>query len=195
VTRSAMPTLIAGFLAALSATADARAEIAVEGDLQRLTVVATQADPSDVIVAIGSRFSIPFENLQMTGGMVTGRFSGTLSEVLRSVTGGNGFAIAYRNGLPVRVTFTAMSAGSTYMSGGVPSTSKPRTELVLKEGAAAQPAPPVSGTAAPADDAPPPAYAVTSDEGLEDLSQGEATRQAVSELETLLQALREDLGK
>lgn len=177
--RPATSALIAACLFALPATGQARADVTIEGNLDRLTVVAVDADPADIIDTIGSRFDLVVENLMHRGGLVNGRFNGTLSEVLRSVLG-DGFAIAYRNGLPVRITFVADSAGSTFIPRGeIDSHPKPRAEAALK-----------------------PATDLLDEPGHEDaagtheqtgLSRAEATMQAVRELDAMVKALRDDM--
>lgn len=93
----------------LSGAGHARASFTLEGDAGALTLVADQVSRSEVVAAIVAKFGIETTGGGVEDGMVSGRFSGTLGHILKSILPRNGYALAYSNGRPVRVTFTGQS--------------------------------------------------------------------------------------
>lgn len=77
----------------------------VEGDLGALTVVAQDTPRNQIVSEIATRFELQTVGFPVDTRPVSGRFSGNLGQVLRSILAGNGYAIAYEAGRPVRVTF------------------------------------------------------------------------------------------
>lgn len=104
---------LAALLAGL-ATGPALASVTLEGDADALTVVADQASRREVVAALAEKFSLKTVGLTVEDSLVSGRFTGTLGQVLKSILPRNGYAIAYSNGRPVRVTFTANGVATPY---------------------------------------------------------------------------------
>jgi hypothetical protein len=165
--------LIALVCLTLQAVDPARAEFTIEGDLETLTVDATNASRDAIVVTISTQFDLEIINGIYDGSTVTGRFQGSLNEVLQAVMGGNGFAIAYEGSRPSRVTFATGQASSTYAARD--KTIDPKKDLGKPDEKSV-----VAGT-----------QAKLPDDGL---SRAEATQQAVRELEALLKAARSDIG-
>lgn len=90
------------------------ASVTLEGDAGALTVVAEQASRRDVVAALAEKFSLKTVGMTVEDSLVSGRFTGTLGQVLKSILPRNGYAIAYSNGRPVRVTFSANGAATPY---------------------------------------------------------------------------------
>ena len=168
-----LPFLLALVSLTLQGAVSARADFTVEGDLETLTVDATDAGRGDIIATISQRFDVEIINGIYDGSTVTGRFHGSLNEVLQAVMGGNGFAIAYEGNRPSRVTFATGQASSTYAARD--KNADPKKDVAK----------------APADKFGASDTEVKSpDDGL---SRAEATQQAVRELEALLKAARSDM--
>lgn len=133
----------AAFLAGLAAS-PALASVTLEGDAGALTVVAEQASRRDVVAALAEKFSLQTVGMTVEDSTVSGRFTGTLGQVLKSILPRNGYAIAYSNGRPVRVTFSANGAATPYqeqMISAVP----PQAPMPMNPGVA--PAPQARGYA------------------------------------------------
>lgn len=105
--------LSAGALAVLAA-GSARASFTLEGDAGALTLVADQVSRSEVVAAIVEKFGLETLGGSVEDGMVSGRFNGNLGHILKSILPRNGYAIAYSNGRPVRVTFTGQSGSAGF---------------------------------------------------------------------------------
>jgi len=109
------------------------AQLTLEGDLQALTISAQEASRADIVGEIASRFDLPVEG-SVPEGTVSGRFTGSLSQILKSILPENGYAIAYREGRPSRISLSGIS-----------------TEIVPATGnAAAAPVPPPLADGKPA---------------------------------------------
>lgn len=170
--KPAPPLLLALVCLAFQAVGHARAEFTIEGSLETMTVDATDAGRADIVATISKQFDLEIINGIYDGSTVTGRFQGSLNEVLQAVMGGNGFAIAYEGSRPSRVTFATGQASSTYAARD--KTIDPKKDFGKPEEKSV-----ATGT-----------EAKSSDEGL---SRAEATQQAVRELEALLKAARSDM--
>jgi hypothetical protein len=166
------PLLLALVCLILHAVGPARAEFTIEGNLETMTVDATDAGRGDIVATISKQFDVEIINGIYDGSTVTGRFQGTLNEVLQAVMGGNGFAIAYEGNRPNRVTFATGQASSTYAARD--KKADPKKDFAGDGGK-----PAVSGT-----------QAKSTDDGL---SRAEATQQAVRELEALLKSARSEM--
>lgn len=92
------------------AASPALASVTLEGDVGALTVVAEEASRREIVAALAEKFSLKTVGMTVEDSKVSGRFTGTLGQVLKSVLPRNGYAIAYSNGRPVRVTFSANGA-------------------------------------------------------------------------------------
>lgn len=194
----AFALIVAG--AATSAHTAFASSFAIEGDASSLTLVADDASRSAIVAAIVERFELLEEGGGVEEGVVNGRYSGTLGQVLKSILPDEGYAISYRDGRPARLTFAGRNG-----SGSVP-----------REGAAAAvTAPSATAPRAPApvtqqDDAPearianmlerrtfeqalgtkptPPPAADSGKSMQQEIA--EATARAVRELEALTRGLR-----
>lgn len=98
----------------LAAAGSARAAFTLEGDAGALTLVADQVSRSEVVAAIVEKFGLETVGGSVEDGTVSGRFSGNLGHILKSILPRNGYAIAYSNGRPVRVTFTGQSQNNGF---------------------------------------------------------------------------------
>ena len=94
---------LAGALTILAAAA--QAEITVEGSVGAMSVTAENAERSAVVAAIVERFGLHTDGSVIGGDPVSGKFDGSLSAVLKSILSANGYAIAYKDGNPIRVSF------------------------------------------------------------------------------------------
>jgi hypothetical protein len=126
------------------AASPALASVTLEGDASSLTVVADQASRREVVAALAEKFSLKTVGMTVEDSTVSGRFTGTLGQVLKSILPRNGYAIAYSNGRPVRVTFSANGAPTPYLEQTI-SAVPPQPPMQPNTGMAA--APPVGGYA------------------------------------------------
>lgn len=163
-------------LVILSGVTPAYAGFTIEGNLDQMTVEATDAGRGDILAGISKRFKLAVINGVYDDTTVTGRFHGTLNEVLRAVMGSNGFAIAYDGGRPSRITFASGRAASTYAA-------RDKKAIGEKDGGKVR-----AAGAKPAEKPDQPSVALDSDE-----ARARATQQAVRELEALLKAARSDI--
>lgn len=114
MSRHLLPSLAA--LALSLASVPALAGFSIDGDVSEMTVVADSASRHDLVAAIAKHLDIEVVGSDMADGSVSGRFTGSLRQVLRSVLESEGYAIAYESGRPVRVTVTGRGNGlSTYV--------------------------------------------------------------------------------
>lgn len=175
--RSRLPRLLLPILLVfLPGITSARADFTIEGNLDQMTLEATDAGRGDILTGISKRFKVAVVNGVYDDTTVSGRFHGTLNEVLRAVMGGNGFAIAYEGDRPSRVTFAVGGASSTYVV-------RDKKAIGQKDGAKVREA-----GAKPAEKPDRPSATQESDE-----ARARATQQAVRELEALLKAARSDI--
>jgi hypothetical protein len=107
--RRAALHVLAG-LAAMSSQAAADA-LVVDGNAALLTVVSDNVARSEVVAAISRRLDIPVSGTPVANGVLSGRFSGDLSHILKAVLSENGFVIAFNNGLPSRIVVTGKGSG------------------------------------------------------------------------------------
>ena len=105
---------LAAALLSVSMAGSARASFTLEGDAATLTLEADAVTRSEVVAAIVEKFGLEIFGESVEDGTVSGRFSGNLGHVLKSILPSNGYAIAYRDGRPVRVTFTGRSEGGNF---------------------------------------------------------------------------------
>jgi len=82
------------------------AQFTIEGDAQALTLVAEGATRAEVVAALAERFGMEIVGGSVEDGALDGRYTGSLGQVLKSILPANGYALAYRDGKPSRVTFT-----------------------------------------------------------------------------------------
>lgn len=104
----------AALLLACLCAMPAQASVTLEGDAGALVVVAEQASRREVVAALAEKFALKTVGMTVEDSLVSGRFTGTLGQVLKSILPRNGYAIAYRDGLPVRVTFSANGSGTSF---------------------------------------------------------------------------------
>src|SRR5690606_38945940 len=78
----------------------------IEGGHDDLVIEAQEASRSEIVSGIVQRFGIERTGEAIQGGTVTGSFSGDLHQVLVAIAPNNGYAIAYSDGRPSRITFT-----------------------------------------------------------------------------------------
>jgi len=90
----------------------AHADVVVSGNAASLTVTAQQAERTAVIAAIVERLNLSVEGRSREAGTIDGRITGTLSEVLKTVLQSEGYAVAYRDGRPSRISFASHGGGS-----------------------------------------------------------------------------------
>jgi hypothetical protein len=116
--------------AATSAHPAFASSFAIEGDASSLTLVAEDASRSAIVAAIVERFELQEEGGGVEEGVINGRYSGTLGQVLKSILPDEGYAISYRDGRPARLTFAGRNgSGSTprpEVAAGVPAQPEPR---------------------------------------------------------------------
>lgn len=84
----------------------------IDGEHDALVVEARDAARSEIVSGIVERFGIETSGEPIQAGTVTGNFSGSLRQVLEAIAPGNGYAIAYADGRPSRITFTVDEAAS-----------------------------------------------------------------------------------
>lgn len=95
----------------MSAPPAAASSFTIEGDVSSMTLVAEDATRDDIVAAMVERFALLREGGEVEEGLVNGRFSGTLGQILKSILPEKGYAISYRDGRPVRLTFADRSVG------------------------------------------------------------------------------------
>ncbi|NRC57410.1 hypothetical protein [Neoaquamicrobium sediminum] len=77
-------------------------------------VEAQEASRSEIVNSIVERFGIERTGEEIQGGAVTGSFTGDLQQqVLVAIAPNNGYAIAYSEGRPSRITFTINQGASS----------------------------------------------------------------------------------
>lgn len=96
----------------LAGIAGARADFTIAGEPDALVVEARDAQRSEVVAGIVERFGIEATGEPIQAGAVTGHFSGSLRQVLEAIAPGNGYAVAYADGRPARITFTVNEAAA-----------------------------------------------------------------------------------
>lgn len=96
---------------ALGTANPAFADFTIEGDMDALTVNAQDAPRSEIVAGIVERFSLEATGEAIQDGAVSGLFWGDLGQVLQAIAPDNGYAIAYVDGRPTRITFTSGRAG------------------------------------------------------------------------------------
>lgn len=96
----------------LGSAAGALADFAITGEPDALVVEARDAARSDIVAGIVARFGIEATGEPIQAGNVSGRFAGNLRQVLEAVAPGNGYAVAYADGRPARITFTVNEAAA-----------------------------------------------------------------------------------
>ncbi len=84
----------------------------IDGEHDALVVEARDAVRSEIVSGIVERFGIETSGEPIQAGTVTGNFSGSLRQVLEAIAPGNGYAIAYADGRPSRITFTVDETAS-----------------------------------------------------------------------------------
>lgn len=94
----------------LASAGGALADFTITGEPDDLVVRASDAERSEIVAGIVERFSITATGEPIQTGAVTGHFSGNLRQVLEAIAPGNGYAIAYADGRPSRITFTVNEA-------------------------------------------------------------------------------------
>ena len=193
MSRHLLPSLAA--LALSLASVPALAGFSIDGDVSEMTVVADSASRHDLVAAIAKHLDIEVVGSDMADGSVSGRFTGSLRQVLRSVLDSEGYAIAYESGRPVRVTVTGRGNGvSTYVPmdeapEAVPAPARreqPAVARMLERSALTQLN---QGNKAP----PPPPSLPAAGNGSEDRMQqeiAEATQRALIELKALTEDLQ-----
>lgn len=107
--QSCAAALVACGLMSVSA---AHADVVVSGNAASLTVTAQQAERTAVIAAIVERLNLSVEGRSREAGTIDGSFTGTLSEVLNTVLQSEGYAVAYRDGRPSRISFASHGGGN-----------------------------------------------------------------------------------
>ncbi|NRC56191.1 hypothetical protein HK436_22735 [Mesorhizobium sediminum] len=78
-----------------------------------MVVEAQEASRSEIVNSIVERFGIERTGEEIQGGAVTGSFTGDLQQVLVAIAPNNGYAIAYSEGRPSRITFTINQGASS----------------------------------------------------------------------------------
>lgn len=96
----------------LGSVAGAFADFTVAGEPDDLVVEARDATRSEIVSGIVERFGIEATGAPIQAGTVTGHFAGNLRQVLEAIAPGNGYAVAYVDGRPARITFTVDEAAS-----------------------------------------------------------------------------------
>lgn len=109
--RRLLPFMLSGVIAT-SGAVTSYAGFTIEGSPDELVVVAQEASRGEIVNSIVERFGIERTGEEIQGGTVTGNFSGSLRQVLVAIAPNNGYAIAYSDGRPSRITFTVNPASS-----------------------------------------------------------------------------------
>lgn len=181
----------------LGSVAGALADFTIAGEPDDLVVEARDAARSEIVSGIVERFGIEATGAPIQAGAVTGHFAGNLRQVLEQIAPGNGYAVAYVDGRPARITFTVDEAAVAPQAGpggaerggqaaaapvAVPTARKteseaPSVERILQREIRS--------------DAPPPPTAGDEPRTQPQADIAEMTRRATSELEELVKAIRQ----
>jgi len=100
--------MLAAMLSAVIGHSAWAAPFTIEGDARSLTLVAEGATRAEVVAALAERFDMEIVGGSIEDGVLDGRYAGSLGQVLKSILPANGYALAYREGKPSRVTFTGV---------------------------------------------------------------------------------------
>jgi hypothetical protein len=85
-------------LALIACAPYARAEVRIQGDVTAVQVIANQAQVSEVLNALGKRFNVRYDALSSLDGVINGKYSGPLEQVLLRVLIGFNYVIKTREG-------------------------------------------------------------------------------------------------
>lgn len=118
--RSMKSTTLAAILSALMTQAAWASQFTIDGSPEALTLVAEAAPRAEVVAALAERFDMEVVGGSVASGTVDGRYSGSLGQVLKLILPANGYALAYRDGKPSRVTFTGVGGTEIANGTGVP---------------------------------------------------------------------------
>ena len=113
-------TTLAAILSALLAQPAWSSQFTIDGSPEALTLVAEEAPRADIVAALAERFDMEVVGGAIASGTVDGRYSGSLGQVLKLILPANGYALAYRDGKPSRVTFTGVGGTEVANGTGIP---------------------------------------------------------------------------
>jgi len=113
-------TTLAAILSALMAQTAWASQFTIDGSPEALTLVAEGAPRAEVVAALAERFDMEVVGGSVADGTVDGRYSGSLGQVLKLILPANGYALAYRDGKPTRVTFTGVGGTEIANGTGIP---------------------------------------------------------------------------
>ena len=185
---------LAAILSALLAQPAWSSQFTIDGDPEALTLVAQVATRAEVVAALAERFGMEVVGGAIADGTLEGRYTGSLGQVLALILPANGYALAYRDGKPSRVTFTGVGGTEIATGTGIPAppsakvtapessadavkTKAPTLEMRLQREASAQIAPP--------------ARSAQGDAATDQVQMKQMTDQAVQQLQELARSIRE----
>lgn len=111
---------LAAILSALLAQPAWSSQFTIDGDPEALTLVAQGATRAEVVAALAERFGMEVVGGAIADGTIEGRYTGSLGQVLALILPANGYALAYRDGKPSRVTFTGVGGTEIATGTGIP---------------------------------------------------------------------------
>lgn len=112
--------MLAAILSALTTQTAWSSQFTIDGSPEALTLVAQGAPRAEVVAALAERFDMEVVGGSVANGIVDGRYSGSLGQVLKLILPANGYALAYRDGKPARVTFTGVGGTEIANGTGIP---------------------------------------------------------------------------
>lgn len=118
--RSMRLTMLAAILSAMMTQTAWSSQFTIDGSPEALTLVAEGAPRAEVVAALAERFDMEVVGGSIANGIVDGRYSGSLGQVLKLILPANGYALAYRHGKPARVTFTGVGGTEIANGTGIP---------------------------------------------------------------------------
>lgn len=142
--------MFATLLAAIVAQPASAGQFTIEGEADGLTLEAQGSTRSEVVKALAERFGFEIIGGQVLDGPVDGSFRGSLGQVLKSILPANGYALAFKNGKPSRITFTGVGGTEVATSTAVPTLPPPQMPAQvaagLKQAETGQPTQPVGAS-------------------------------------------------